>query len=233
MARIQTSAIISNISGKVNGSVFQRNQGGLILRNQSAKINSNTTRSNSHRVGISTIQGYWQGLTDAERLLWSTYATYLNKKQKKNPTLNVNGHQLFLNINSIRYDLQFVTPVFTPTLLTTPILTPVPQPINITSLYRNGLALECLLDRNVLNADDVIILYISRPLSGSQMSAHVKQTLMKSPTTDGTTFECSAYYEEVYGRVIETGEWCQTRIAIYNVSSDNYSSYSVKRFEVG
>lgn len=233
MARIQTSALISNISGKVNGSVFQRNQGGLILRNQSAKINSNTLRSNTHRVGISAIQGDWQSLSDSERLLWSTYATFLNKKQKKNPTLNVNGHQLFLNINSIRYDMSSVSPVFTPYLLSTPILTPIPQPINVTTIFRNVLALECLLDRAVLNADDVILLYLSRPLTASQQSSNQKLTLMKAPTTDGSTFECSAYYEEVYGRVIDTGEWLQSKIAIYNNTSENYSSFSVKRFQVG
>src|SRR3972149_7530721 len=105
MARIQTSALISNISGKINGSVFQRNQGGLIIRNQSGKINSNTLRSNSQRVGMSSVQGDWQSLTDAQRLTWNTYATYLDRKQRRNPTLSINGQQLFIDINTVRYAL--------------------------------------------------------------------------------------------------------------------------------
>src|SRR3972149_2337274 len=116
MARIQTSALISNISGKINGSVFQRNQGGLIMRNQSGKINSNTLRSNSQKVGLADIQGNWQLLTDGQRLLWQTYAIYLNKKQKKNPTLNINGQQLFININAIRYALSSDNALFQPYL---------------------------------------------------------------------------------------------------------------------
>lgn len=232
MARVKTSSLISDISGKLNGTVFQRNQGGLIMRNQSGKINSNTSRSNLQRVGLAAIQGAWQSLTDSERTLWQTYAIYLNKKQHHSNSLIVNGHQLFININSIRYALSGANSLFQPYLLTTPTLAPLPQPINITSIQRNGVALECNLDRAISNVDDVIILYLSRPLRGSQMTSHVKLTLMQAPTNTGTQFECNAYYYSVYGRVVEVGEFVQSKIAIYNTASHNYSSYSVQRFEV-
>jgi hypothetical protein len=202
------------------------------MRNQSGKINSNTSRNNSHKIGLASIQGEWQLLTNAERLLWQTYATYLNKKQKKNPTLNINGHQLFININSIRYDLSADNATFQPYLLSTPILTPIPLPINITSIVRNGVSLEVNLDRAVAASGEVIILYLSKPLSASQMSAHTKMLLMKSPTNSGTIFECNASYYNTYGRTIDVGEYCQSKIAIYSTTSENYSSFSVQRLEV-
>lgn len=232
MARVQTSALISNITGKLNGSVFQRTQGGLIIRNQSGKINSNTPRSNLRKVGIAQVQSDWQSLTDTQRTLWNTYAIYLNVKQHNNPTLNINGHQLFININSIRFDLSPDNVLFQPYLLSTPILTPIPQPINITSIERDGVSLKCNLDRTISNVDDVIILFLSRPLLGSQMSANVKLILMKAPTNSGTVFECNAYYSGVYGRVVNVGEWIQSKIAIYNTASENYSSYTVLRTQV-
>jgi hypothetical protein len=232
MARIKTSALISDISGKVGGSVFQRNQGGLSLRQQSGKINSNTLRSNIHRVNTSTIQTAWQSLTDDERNLWNTYAIYLGKKQKKNSSLLINGHQLFLNINSLRMDLAPDNGLFTPAILTTPILAPLPEPINIVSIERDGVALKINLDRAISNVYNVIICYLSRPIRASQMSAYIKMTLMKAPTNSGTDFECNAYYTGVYGRVPEVDEWLQTKIAIYDNRSENYSSYSVKRTQV-
>lgn len=232
MARVKTSALISDISGKINGSVFQRNQGGLILRNQGGKINSNTLRSNGHKVGMAGIQVDWQNLSDADRLLWQTYALYLNKKQVKNNSLNINGHQLFINVNSIRYDLSFYNALFQPYLLSTPVLAPLPLPINITSIERDGLDLNCNLDRVISNVDDVIICYLSRPLLPSQQSANQKLTLMKASTNSGSLFECNAYYVSVYGRVLEVGEWVQSKIAIYNTASENYSAFSVNRFQV-
>lgn len=231
MARVKLSAFVADISGKINGTVFQRNQGGLCMRNQSGKINSNTARSNLHRVGMSTVQVQWQQLTNAQRLLWQTYAVYLNKKQKKSQSLIVNGHQLFLNINSIRFDLSTENSLFQPYLLTTPVLAPLPLPINILSVVRNGVALEFNLDRAV-GLTNVIILFLSAPLLGSQMSAHRKLILMKSPTNTGTLFECNAAYVNVYGRVPEVGEYIQTKIAIYDTAAENYSSFSVQRFEV-
>lgn len=229
MARVKTSAIISTIQGKLNGSVFQNSQGGLIIRNQGAKINSNTLRSNSHRVGLSAVQGEWQNLTNAQRLLWQTYSLYLNKKQKHSTSLIVSGHQLFIDINTIRYDLSSSNVLFQPYLLSTPILAPLPLPINITAITRFGLSLVVTLDRAVVAASEVLILYLSSSRLPSQMSAYAKLILMKAPTTDGFNFLCYDYYESVYGRVVDTGEYIQSKIAIYSTASQNYSSYSVLR----
>lgn len=232
MARVKTSALISDISGKLNGSVFQRTQGGLCIRNQSGRINSNTARSNLRKVGMSNIQYEWQQLTDPERLLWQTYATYLNKKQKNNLSLNINGHQLFINVNSIRYDLSAENTLFQPWLLSTPVLAPLPQPLNIILVVINFGEITVTFDRAIDDTKEVVVLYLSRPLSASQMSPNQKMILMKSETLNGTDFICTDYYESVYGRSVIAGEWLQTKLALYNTDSENYSSMSVSRIQV-
>ena len=55
---------------------------------------------------------------------------------------------------------------------------------------------------------------------------------MKSTTNNGTVFDVGFAYPDVYGRMIEIGEWVQSKIAIYNTSSENYSSYSVQRIQI-
>ena len=232
MARITMSALISDISGKVNGSVFQRCQSGLIMRNQGGKINSNGVRSNLHKNGLSSVQSAWQTLSDTERLLWQTYAVWLNKKQKKNPSKIINGHQLFININSIRYDLAVNNFLFTPWLLSTPLFVPLPAPISIVSVERDGGALIVNLDRAVSQLDEVVMCYLSRPLLGSQMSAYQKMLLMNEPTNSGTEFQCNVAYGDGYGRVIDVGEWVQCKVAIYSDVSENYSNFTVIRTQV-
>lgn len=231
MARVQLSALINDISGKVGGSVFQRTQGGLCLRSNSGKIDSNSAQSNSKKVGMSTVQGGWQGLTDAERLLWQTYAVYLNKKQKHNTSLLLNGHQLFLNINCLRYDLSSSNSLFNPYLLSTPIFAPLPLPITVTIITTNFGDLTVTMDRSIDNTTEVVALYLSRPLSATQKSGYQKMILMKAQTATGFDFICTDYYISVYGRLPVAGEWLQLKLAIYSTVGENFSSHTVQRIQ--
>ena len=232
MALIKTSGLISDIVGKISGTVFQRTQGGLIARNQSGKINSNTERSNTHKVGMITAQNAWMGLTNAERTLWQTYALFLKTPQKKNPTLIINGHQLFLKLNSLRYDLHFDNTLFTPTIQDTPVLTNLPQPINVTAITRVGVLINATLDRPVNSLNEVVSLYASRPLTASQMTSNRPLTLMRTPTQTGTTLDFNANYVKVYGRRVEVGEYIQIRVAVWDDTSKYFSSFSNIRLQV-
>ena len=231
MARVQLSALVNDISGKVGGSVFQRTQGGLALRSNSGKINSNSAQSNSKKVSMSTVQGGWQSLTDAERLVWTTYAVYLNKKQKHNTSLILNGHQVFLNVNCLRSDLSSSNTLFVPYLLSAPIFAPLPLPISVSIITTNFGDLTITFDRAVDNTTEVIAIYLSRPLSASQQSGNQKLVLMKAQTDTGFDFICTDYYKSVYGRLPNAGEWIQLKVALYSTTSENFSSHTVKRIQ--
>lgn len=232
MARVKVSGIISDIRGKVGGSVYQSSQGGLILKNKSGVISSSSSRSLKHKMGIARIQGNWRAITNEQRMLWEQYSIYLDKKQKHNPSIRVNGHQLFLNYNSIRYDLQEVAPLFNPYLLESPIMTTLPEPISIVSVVQGEVFLFVTLSRVINSLEEVIILSLSSSLLGSQNSQNQKMLLMKSATTSGNVFECSNYYKEVYGRKLEVGMYVQSRVAIWSVVNQSYSLFSRQRFEV-
>ncbi len=232
MARIITSSLISNISGKLNGSVFQRSQGGLTLRNKTSHVNSNSSRSNLRKIGMATVQSAWQSLSNSDRQLWQVYATFIGKKQKHNSGLNVNGHQLFLNYNSIRYDLSSSNASLDPYLLTTPVLTPLPLPLVPNEVLNSAGNVLVSFDR-VLDTDtDIAVCFISRPLLPSQFSSNQKLTLMKAPTTNDNFISIGDYYETVYGRKIQSGEYCQVKLAIYSLTTQSISSYSSDRFLV-
>lgn len=227
MARIQTSSLISNISGKLNGSVFQRTQGGLTLRNRNTPVNSNSPRSNLRKVGMATVQNDWQTLTPAERTLWQVYSTYIQKKQKKNVGLNINGHQLFININSVRFDLSSSNVLFQPYLLVTPKLIPLPQIISVDAVSEGFGDLRVAFHRVVDSSKEVIICFASRPLKSSEQSANQRMVLMKSPTLNESYISIYDYYVSVFGRTAYAGEYIQVKVAIYSTDSENYSSYCV------
>lgn len=232
MAKIQTSSLIANISGKLNGSVFQRTQGGLSLRNRNTSVNSNTPRSNLRKVGMATVQNDWQTLTTAERTLWQMYSTYIQKKQKKNSGLNINGHQLFIAINSIRFDLSSSNVLFQPYLLVSPKLVPLPLLINVDAVSYAFDSLRVSFDRVIDASTEVVICFMSRPLKASEQSPNQKMVLMKVATLDESYIEITDYYVEVFGRPLFAGEFVQVKLAVYSTASENYSSYSVYRGEV-
>ena len=231
MARVELSGLISNISGKLNGSVFQRNQSGLIIRNQAGKINSNTARSNFQRTGIAQLQNDWKSLDDATRNSWENYSRYLNLKQKRNPTLNINGHQLFIRINSIRYSLQDVSSIMSPYLLSIPIFAPLPQPLQILTLDNTMDLLWATFNFEINLSNNVVILLASRPLTGSQISANQKLTLMRTATTSVGHFDFTSYYTEVYGRLPAEGEWLQIRAALWDSTTGSFSNYTNQRLQ--
>src|SRR3972149_8638966 len=94
MAIITTSALISDITGRIQGTTFQRTQGGLCARNQRAQRNSNTNSQNFNKTGISSILNAWINLTQSEREQWNQYAIYRNIKQKRNQSRTISGQHI-------------------------------------------------------------------------------------------------------------------------------------------
>jgi len=232
MARVKLSGLVSDISGRINGTVFQRNQSGLIMRNQSGNINSNTVRSNTQRNSTAIIQSSWQLLTDNQRLLWQNYSIFIGHKQKRNSSLNINGHQLFIKINSLRLALSPVNDLFTTWLLSTPIFSPLISPFQITSIGIDVTLLKVVFDTEIFAGTQVVAVFISRPLRGSQLSGNQKLTLMKSSTFNGFYLDINDYYITVYGRVPVPGEFVQAKVCVWEDTAGSFSNYSVNRFEI-
>ena len=109
---------------------------------------------------------------------------------------------------------------------------PVPQAITVSLIVINFGDITVTLDRAIDDTKEVVILFLSRPLTPSQQSANQKLTLMKSPTIAGTDFICTDYYTEVYGRALQAGDYVQLKVAVYNTDKESYSDYSHQRILV-
>ena len=103
MARIKTSAFISEISGKIGGSVFQKCQSGLILKNSPNLPYASSKLQNSANNNMYRCQYEWQQLTTCQRQIWNSFATFTKKTQKHSNNIFLNGHQLFIQCNFYRH----------------------------------------------------------------------------------------------------------------------------------
>lgn len=72
MAKIKLSAIVSEVRGKLNGSVFSKNRGGAYMRTKVTPVNPQTIAQGNVRALLTTLSQGWRSLTEAQRLAWNS-----------------------------------------------------------------------------------------------------------------------------------------------------------------
>jgi hypothetical protein len=71
MAKIKTTAIVADIRGKLNGSVFSKNRGGAFVRTKVTPSNPQTTFQAGVRAVLGSLAQGWRSLTEAQRNAWN------------------------------------------------------------------------------------------------------------------------------------------------------------------
>ncbi|MFQ5865596.1 MAG: hypothetical protein ACE5IW_10240 [bacterium] len=199
MAIIQTSGLISSIRGKVAGSVYQRSRSGTILRNNTTPVNSRSLLQLKTRSFISDILQEWIRLTDSQRLTWDAYVQYNPILHKNLTGVYISGQQAFIKFNSYRleYDLPILsTPKFNKCALT---------PITLT-LASTGAVLSITADRAMVSANEFIVLFLTIRFSPSVNNPGSRFKIIKFATTDTDTFDVTAAYTAIFGRLPQPGE---------------------------
>lgn len=103
MALIKTSAMLSNISGKLNGSVFAHNRGGAYVRNRSIPVNPNTVRQQDVRNIFSQVSSaYKDNVTAAEIDGWKTWGQNSPVTNRLGDQVTLTPNSAFVKINSVR-----------------------------------------------------------------------------------------------------------------------------------
>lgn len=70
-AKIKLTAMVAEIRGKLNGTVFSRNSSGAYVRNKVTPVNPNTPFQSNVRADFTTVSQDWRDLTEAERTAWN------------------------------------------------------------------------------------------------------------------------------------------------------------------
>lgn len=106
MALIKLTAVVDNISGKLNGSVFARNKGGHYIRSKSNPTNPQTEKQNLVRSLLSGVSTEWRQLTNGQREAWKGAGADFPYQNKLGDTKIYSGFNLFVkhNQNLKNYD---------------------------------------------------------------------------------------------------------------------------------
>ena len=100
MAKIKLSMVMSDISGKLNGSVFARNRGGLYVRTKVTPANPQTAAQQLARSILGALSQGWKALTVAQRLSWNNAVTNFASTDVFGDIRNPSGLNLFVKLNA-------------------------------------------------------------------------------------------------------------------------------------
>jgi hypothetical protein len=99
MAKVKFSALISEMRGKLNGSVFSKNRGGSYIRTKVTPVNPNTSSQALARSTLSSISQNWRGLAETERIAWNNAVSSFKSTDVFGDIKTPSGLQLFIRLN--------------------------------------------------------------------------------------------------------------------------------------
>jgi len=94
MALITLGSMVGQASGRVGSVIYSHNRGGSYVRNGTIPITSTTAEALAAKIRLGSLASAWQGLSDAVRLSWRSYA-------EANPVLNRLGQTITLQSNAV------------------------------------------------------------------------------------------------------------------------------------
>lgn len=113
MAKLKLSAIVSEMRGKLNGSVFSKNRGGAYIRTKVTPVNPQTIAQGAVRAALTNLSQAWRGLTEAQRAAWNSAVSNFTGTDIFGDIKTPSGINLYnklnLNLNAIG-----VAPINTP-----------------------------------------------------------------------------------------------------------------------
>lgn len=202
MAFLRLSALVTSITGKLNGSYFSQKKGGTTVNRCGSKL----TKADSGRTALQTQQNLlgstarsWRELTNEERLSWLGFAGTLTWKNKAGMDYTPTGYEVFCSCN---LNLAKITE--------SPITTPVTSSgdLNIDDVYMafNVSNELVLVNGGATSTNNGIIVFASAPQSAgvSRPKGGYKAIYSSPAVTTGET-NLTASYSNVFGYLPPAG----------------------------
>lgn len=104
MGKIIFSGIgVTDIRGKVGGSVFSNNKGGAFIRNRVMGTYPGTSAQVAHTASVSGLSGQWRSLTSEEQTAWIVAAASGDwpRTDSLGNRYDMTGQQLFVSVNTV------------------------------------------------------------------------------------------------------------------------------------
>ncbi|MEE8209004.1 MAG: hypothetical protein V3T88_08665 [Nitrosomonadaceae bacterium] len=199
MAKVKLSYLVSDIRGKIGGTVFQQSRGGLIIRNQPGKINRNSNRDTTSRNVLNSVVANFDRLSVSNQLVWTRFVEFSELKQKRTKDLFVSGRDAFIKFNY--YRLRYAFPILTTPEFVKCVATPVTIDISTT-----GAVLTITTSRAMIPAEEFIILSLTNVYRSAVNNPGSAFKLIVFATTATNTFDVTAEYLAIFGITPQPGQ---------------------------
>jgi len=232
MALVTFSGNISDIVGRMGGSVFQRTSSGTIMRPQrgiTKKANNNLWQTQAN---ATMLQQAWQALSDSDRNLWELYANFRQRPTRKKSTVFLRGQATFFLENSIRIQFDQHFGVISPVINSTPILAPPPANPYITSIVNAGFTLTVGTSYAIPDDSQFYFLYITKPLLASQISGWNKYKLLANLSSTGSSQVITSQYEQAWFNLPAVGGYVNTELFLYDKTLATFGSGTKQRIQI-
>lgn len=99
MAKVLFTAVVADMRGKLNGTVFSRNRGGSYTRTKSSPTNPATIYQQNQRSVLAAYSSAWRGLSQAQRDSWIAGASNFPYTDIFGSVKSLSGQQLYAKLN--------------------------------------------------------------------------------------------------------------------------------------
>lgn len=199
MALVKPSGTISDIRGKIGGTVFANSGAGLTVRSFTSPVNPNTSRQNNQRIILNIIQQEWRLLTTTQRQCWENWIKLFPFKQNNFTGLFINAQQAFIKINAIRQ--LYGHPVIKNPVFVANFSLPITY---LFILFGGGIALAST--RVLIPANEFIYLSATYPLPATINNPGTKLKALIFPTIATNLHNITQPYVDIFGRMPVIGE---------------------------
>jgi len=225
MAIVKLSGLISEIKGKLGGSCFQSSQGGLVLKNITAKCWKNTefqSKSNSY---LLKCQNEWFNLSQNKRNEWNAYALFQKISQFNNKNRICNGQQVFLKFNYYRL-------AYNMAILTDPVYYTPQFPIENISFYLSYDPTTFFFTITSWNSEFFIAMLISAPIPESINNPGSKLKLLPFTTLNQLDQPITTEYTTIFGKIPVTDDFIFCKFAVINKNCGLISPWNIAKYQV-
>lgn len=225
MARIQLSGFVSDISGSVRGSTFQRIRSGYVVRSKPMPRKGNSVDQQNVLSIQRIISTYWTAMSEADQLQWNQFAEFAKVTRGKQYSHVLTGVEVFRMINY--YLLAYGESVK---------LIPVFEPANYSGFFPvsivNDGSLYVTYNDTLDPSEQRAILSIGYPFSEGYNTPPSNLRLMIIDTPNSDEIDITSVYTAKFGTLPPVGSIIWIRSALQSINNGLLSTFFYARLQV-
>lgn len=192
MARVKYTGAVSDLSGSISGTTFQKNSSGSIARAKATQSFFSSQLQSASRNDFAKVSTYWSKLDLSVQQNWNAYAAAHPIYDRWGNVKSLNGFQYYMqsNINLLGLGLEIIPtpPVFSPQEIV---------PDYSIVAYSNSLHLDFYPAINYPNCD--LVVYASAPTTSSSLLNRKNIWLIGSfASPNAGIFDIKSFYEQCF-----------------------------------